>query len=175
MSKVKADLKLYNYNIEGIYTHESLAKKDPIEGKFLIPKKATTLQPTIPDGQIAFFNGTEWEYKTDTRGTYYDKTSKEKVEIKVFDADISNLTLVPPPSRHHYWNSDESLWIEDEQERTKDDARSKLGELNNKLDDATDELIDLLISKGTLTANELPQTIKDIRADKATYKAIRDS
>ena len=58
-------MKIYNYNNEGYFIGESEADESPLEpGVFLIPANATEIEPpTIEQGFVPVFNGTEWEMK----------------------------------------------------------------------------------------------------------------
>ncbi len=104
---------IYNYNPStGEYIGTGEAKESPREpGVFLIPANAvTTVPPTVKTNEIACWNGTKWEKKADFRGKiYYDKTTKEKHEIKEIGiAPNVNWTDVEPADPDAEWNG--SAW-----------------------------------------------------------------
>lgn len=55
-------MKIYNYDINGIYTNSSDADESPLEpGIYLIPANATTVEPPITtDNEVAIFDGQSW-------------------------------------------------------------------------------------------------------------------
>lgn len=54
-------MKIFNYNIHGIFCGISNADKDPETGGFLIPAMATTIEPPIPnDNQLVVYEGDNW-------------------------------------------------------------------------------------------------------------------
>ena len=55
-------MKIYNYDLQGKYTGESVADESPLEkGVYLIPAEATTIKPpTYADNEVAVFNGEVW-------------------------------------------------------------------------------------------------------------------
>jgi len=104
---------IYNYNpINGEYTGIGVAKESPREpGVFLIPANAVTaVPPTVGTDEVAVWNGTKWEKQADYRGkVYYDKTTKERYEIKGIGIvpDV-NCTDVVPTDPDAEWNG--STW-----------------------------------------------------------------
>jgi len=56
-------MKIYNYDVNGIYVGESIADESPLEpGKFLIPALATEIAPPkATKGKMVVFNGNNWE------------------------------------------------------------------------------------------------------------------
>lgn len=67
-------MNVYHYDENGIYTHTTQARQSPLEqGVFLVPARATTLQPPAPlAGTVSVFNGSSWGQMADNRGRYYD-------------------------------------------------------------------------------------------------------
>ena len=55
-------MKIYNYDLQGKYTGESVADESPLEtGVYLIPAKATNIKPPITKAnEVAVFDGQVW-------------------------------------------------------------------------------------------------------------------
>lgn len=105
---------IYNYNeITGEYIGTGEAKESPREpGIFLIPANAVGVAPmTVAENEVAVWDGTKWIKQADYRDkVYYDKTTKEKHEIKEIgiapDADWTDVAPTDPDAE---W--DGSGWV----------------------------------------------------------------
>ena len=80
-------MKIYHYDDDGIFIHESEARESPLEKDvFLIPAKATKdVPPKIKNGFVQAWNFEEqkWEVWEDHRGTVvYSKTSGQPLTIQ---------------------------------------------------------------------------------------------
>lgn len=95
-------MKVYNYNQEGIYLGESLADESPLEpGIFLIPGNATEIAPpTIEQGFVPVFNGTEWEMKDISlqqtepiTGPIEEPVTENKTQAELLQEQMDTLSL----------------------------------------------------------------------------------
>lgn len=105
---------IYNYiSLTGEYIGTNEAKESPREpGVFLIPANAVGVAPmTVADNEVAVWDGTKWIKQADYRDkVYYDKTTKEKHEIKEIGiAPDVNWTDVAPNDPDAEW--DGSGWV----------------------------------------------------------------
>lgn len=59
-------MKIYNYDVNGIYIGSSDADESPLEpGVFLLPANATDQEPpAVAEGEQAFFDGESWAIAT---------------------------------------------------------------------------------------------------------------
>lgn len=104
---------VYKFNpTTGEFTGTSEAKESPREpGIFLIPANAVAAVPLpVANNEVAVWNGTKWIKQADYRDkVYYDKTTKEKHEIKEIGiAPDVDWTDVEPTDPDAEWNG--STW-----------------------------------------------------------------
>lgn len=114
-------MKIYNYNMDGVFTHESDAKLDPKEtakGKekvYRVPARATTVKPPAQKkGYVPVFDEKKkkWDMEKDLTGKeFYHKVSKAKVMADRYDFDTLGLTEKKPTgSDFESWNEDSGNW-----------------------------------------------------------------
>lgn len=101
-------MKIFNYDINGNFTGESIADISPLEEDvYLIPAMATDLPPpSEKKGFKVLFNGSEWVYA-------------EIVKIKP-----------DQPNEYSVWNSDQWEWVEDSSLKLAYDIAQKMQEAN---------------------------------------------
>lgn len=105
---------IYNYSsLTGEYIGTNEAKESPREpGIFLMPANAVGVAPmTVAENEVAVWDSTKWIKQADYRDkVYYDKTTKEKHEIKEIgiapDADWTDVAPTDPDAE---W--DGSGWV----------------------------------------------------------------
>lgn len=105
-------MKVYNYDVNGKYTNESIADESPLEeGVFLIPAMATDKQPLLhKDGFDVIWIGTKWEYI---------ERPKEKPN---------------QPNEYSIWDEASCSWIEDDGLKRKYEENLIIQSIENHLD-----------------------------------------
>jgi len=124
-------MKIYHYDDDGIFTHESEARKSPLENDvFLIPAKATDLEPIqVEDGQVQIWDGENWIATEDNRGT--EVYSKENGSVIIFSAIgpiPDTYTTEERPSAAHIWVDD--AWLIDEERQAEIDRMAILEQIH---------------------------------------------
>ena len=92
-------MKIYHYNVEGIFTSEGVANPSPLEpGKYLVPAKATTVEPiAVVDGQVARWTGEEWEAYVAPEPEEWKPASLEEAKLnKTWDIKSTAGALLSP-------------------------------------------------------------------------------
>lgn len=107
-------IKIYNYDADtGELLFDETARRDPVEGKALVPANATTKKPpTAAEGMVPVWNGESWSIKTDLRGTEYwlaDQTSG--IIALIGDELPEGAILTAPTDARQEW--DGSAWVLD--------------------------------------------------------------
>ena len=130
--------KLYHYDDNGYYTHQTEARQDPIAGEPLVPAGATLTAPLPPvDGQLAKWNEgqQQWSQVADYRGRRYWTASAGLIEIS--EPGVS------PPAGARPLTDGQTLVQEGETWRLRTDAddladakKSKIAELKAAVEKA---------------------------------------
>lgn len=107
-------MKVYNYDINGKYTNESVADESPLEeGIFLIPAMATDQQPLAhKDGFDVIWTGSKWEYI-------------EQPKVKP-----------DQPNEYSIWDEASWSWIKDDSLKSKYEENLIIRSIQNHLDTA---------------------------------------
>lgn len=100
-------MKLYHYNK---HTGELLNVQ---ESDKLLPFTTGVHPPKVKDGEVLLWDGKSWKVVQEKRGTYYRKSDGSVVKVKSLSEDISNLTVIPPPSIYSVWDEDMESWVYD--------------------------------------------------------------
>lgn len=126
-------MKIYHYSgNQNIYTRTTEARKDPLEeGKYLIPAKATMVEPpTHETGQTVKFNvkRNKWIIVEDYRGKIitHKYTYETKVCTTVGSFDDSEWTFLERPD-NGVWDTTQNKWVIDQTEIYKQEvAKAKM-------------------------------------------------
>jgi len=117
---------IYHYDDLGIYAGSSEARPNPLEeGKFLLPRNSTELQPLAAgENEIPVWDGEGWTIYPDFRGQAgYKIDSGEKVIITAVGPWPEDLAREPRLGSEYRW--DGSAWIIDP-DKKKDLERQRL-------------------------------------------------
>ncbi len=92
-------MKIHHYSEKsGEYLGTTEARRDPVEGKPLVPNQATTTEPPTPGNNEAVrWNAGAWEVVPDYRGvTGYDADGQKHTIEKINETPNPNWTEQPP-------------------------------------------------------------------------------
>ena len=168
-------MKLYHYDKNGEFTHQSTARPNPREDGFLIPNRATTEPPPKAEkGKVVVWNN-GWEQSEDHRGkTVYSVADKTRRPVNKPGPIPEGYTEEAPPSHRHEW--DGSAWVLDDDIKAEieaEETRDALAATDKDMARVAEDIIGLLIDKGVFTAEELPESVREkIQAREALRQAI---
>ena len=119
------ELIIWNYDDQGVFTHESVARPDPMEpGKFLIPAKATDIKiPKCKKEETCVFDEEKkkWEIVKDYRNkTIYHKETGDPILFYTVGDLPDGFTPKSRPSNLYTWNEEKDKWELDQEKVHKD-------------------------------------------------------
>ena len=116
----------YKYDANNEYSGTTIAYESPLEpGKYLNSPMTTEKKPT---GNKNVFDGEKWIYKKKYIGVYYNKTTKQSVEINSFE--LSDGFTKVEPKEFDEWIDGE--WTENTANKNKKVRQDKLQSKYNK-------------------------------------------
>jgi hypothetical protein len=160
-------MKIYNYDLLGIYINESEATESPLEpGVFLCPAKATFKEPPSEIGKVAVFADNKWTLKEDNRGkVVYNKETKVKSVVDYL-GEIKETETELVPGKYDKWEVDK--WVIDETylnevKETKKDEFKKLltTHIETEYNVAEQRTLTAMLSQGNSDAQAVFSWITD--------------
>ncbi len=127
-------MKIYLFNFEtGEYIGEDNAQSCQLnEQDFILPCNATTVKPPkLKARQMAVFEreNQHWVVKRDVRGLYWDKTTKQVVEVTDITHNLYNLTDKPPiDDEWCCWSEERQVWFVDNESKNQSALDSRIAE-----------------------------------------------
>ncbi len=116
-------MQIYNYKeTTNEFTSETTARPNPLEpGNYLIPKNATTIEPTLTPGEneVLVFENNTWVIKEDHRGTVlYNEEYREGKTIDTIGPLPIGFVLEAPTSE--YDELIDNVWVKNEEQELQD-------------------------------------------------------
>ena len=157
-------MKLYHYDKNGLFTHQSTARRNPREeGQFLIPNRTTAEPPPKAEkGKVVVWNN-GWEQSEDHRGKrVYNTDDRSPKTINKPGPIPEGYTEEAPPSHRHEW--DGSAWVLSDAAKAEieaEETRDALAATDAGMARVVEDIIGLMIDKGVFTADEMPESVRD--------------